>query len=53
MRRGDVKWDNQTHLRSTLECDDWQMSLGVIEVDVQRESIAWLSGNERTRRGAG
>ena len=30
-------------LCSTLECDDWQMSAAILEIDFQRESITWLS----------
>ena len=40
------------NLRRAFQRDDWQMSSAIVEVDVQCESIAWLSGDERERFGA-
>jgi hypothetical protein len=40
-------------LRRSLQRDDRQMPGVAAEVDLQREAIAGLAGNERTRGGAG
>ena len=38
-------------LGRALERDDWQMLPAVMEVDLQRESIAWFSGDKCVRLG--